>query len=236
MSNNVEHNKIKCNDETFTRGTYNGISVIIRDKDGFINATDMCKQFNKRFAKINENHAWQAYYDEFKREYSALPILGGHTNDQFSYVLNKGLTKELNFLRGTYVDPRLINYIAFWASPKYAITVGKIMDSINDKVHDALKEKELDDTAENAKPVFIEVAKQIAPSVQTHAIEQQCWSVRDKAYELDCWEKDELRTVIENYQRIKEDYEKVKQRLDEQEKKVDEFGIFVKQYHPEFQK
>ena len=53
---NVEQQTFNCNNETFTRGTYNGISVIIRDKDGFINATEMCKQFNKRFAKINENH------------------------------------------------------------------------------------------------------------------------------------------------------------------------------------
>ena len=52
MSNNVEQSKISCNNETFTRGTYNGISIIRRDSDGFINATDMCKQFNKRFKKI----------------------------------------------------------------------------------------------------------------------------------------------------------------------------------------
>jgi cell division protein FtsB len=36
---------------------------------------------------------------------------------------------------GSYVDQRLINYIAFWASPKYAVQVGKIMDQINIQVH-----------------------------------------------------------------------------------------------------
>ena len=229
MSNNVEHNKIKCNDETFTRGTYNGISVIIRDKDGFINATDMCNQFNKKFRKMFENLAWQAYYAEFKREYTTCRNSGECSDDEFLYTINKGIPNDLKFLRGTYVDPRLINYIAIWTSPKYAITVGKIMDSINEKVHEVLKEQELEDKPENAQPVFIEVAKQIAPSIQTKAVEQQCWGIRDSPYKLDCWERDELRTVIEDYQRIKE-------RLNEQERKLDEYGSFVKQYHPEFKK
>ena len=47
--NNVDEVKITCNNETFTRGTYNGIPVLIRDKDGFINATDMCNFFRKKF-------------------------------------------------------------------------------------------------------------------------------------------------------------------------------------------
>ena len=122
---NVEHQIFNCNNETFTRGTYNGISVIIRDKDGFINATEMCKQFNKRFAKINENHAWLAYLEAFKAEYEVLPEMG-----QPIYELKKGMTNDL---RGSYVNPKLINYIAIWASPQYAITVGKIMDEINER-------------------------------------------------------------------------------------------------------
>ena len=40
----------------------------------------------------------------------------------------KGVSNEY---RGSYVDPRLINYIAMWASPRYAVYVGKIMDLIN---------------------------------------------------------------------------------------------------------
>lgn len=27
----------------------------------------MCNQFNKRFKKTFENHAWQQYFEEFKR-------------------------------------------------------------------------------------------------------------------------------------------------------------------------
>jgi hypothetical protein len=110
--------------DTFTTGTFNGISEIQRDKDGFINATAMCKQFGKRFRKIFENHAWQAYLDEFKTEYGVRRNLG-----EPIYELLKGYSNEL---RGTYVHPKLINYIAIWASPKYAIHVGMIMDTINE--------------------------------------------------------------------------------------------------------
>ena len=127
MSNNVEQSIIECNGETFTRGTYNGISVIIHDSDGFINATSMCKQFGRKFAKINENHAWLAYLERFEQEYSTIPEMGG-----WSYQLNKGIPDKLKQLRGTYVNPKLINYIAIWASPQYAVVVGKIMDKINE--------------------------------------------------------------------------------------------------------
>ena len=50
--------------------------------------------------------------------------------DDPMYLLRKGYINEL---QGTYIDPRLINYIAMWACPKYAVYVGKIMDSINER-------------------------------------------------------------------------------------------------------
>ncbi|KAA6359116.1 MAG: hypothetical protein EZS28_045357 [Streblomastix strix] len=36
--------------------------------------------------------------------------------------------------RGTWIHPKLINYVAIWASPKYASTVGEIMDVINERI------------------------------------------------------------------------------------------------------
>ena len=125
----VKNNIIKCNNEVFIRSTYNTINIIIRKKDNFVNATNMCNQFNRRFRKIYENHAWQEYYEEFKQEYYN-ERLGPEMGQVPKYEIKKGYLKEL---RGMYVDPRLINYIAIWASPKYAVYVGKIMDSINER-------------------------------------------------------------------------------------------------------
>jgi len=149
--NNVDQVKITSNDETFTRGTYNDISVIIRDADGFINASKMCDQFNKRFRKLFENHAWQAYLEEFKKEYEVRPETGGPI-----YELKKGYTNEI---RGSYVHPNLINYIAFWSSPKYAVYVGKIMDLINEK--NRLSSKTLEDTIEDLKQQNDELRTQL---------------------------------------------------------------------------
>ena len=64
------------NNSEFITGTYNGIEVIIRKSDVFINATKLCNQFNKRFKKINENHSWQAYYNEFCVDLGVGPEMG----------------------------------------------------------------------------------------------------------------------------------------------------------------
>jgi hypothetical protein len=118
----VEQVKVVSNKESFTRGTYNGISIIVRDKDNYINATAMCNQFGRRFRKIFENHAWQEYVEEFKKEYEV--ALNGTT---YQYILRKGYNSDT---QGTYIHPRLVNYVSIWASPKYAIKAGKIMDSV----------------------------------------------------------------------------------------------------------
>ena len=114
----VKNNIIKCNNEIFIRSTYNAINIIIRKKDNFVNATQMCNQFNRRFRKIFENHAWQEYYEEFKKEYYnkvCRPFRGDIIdNSAPMYMIRKGYSKELE---GTYVDQRLINYIAMWVSP-----------------------------------------------------------------------------------------------------------------------
>ncbi|KAA6369612.1 MAG: hypothetical protein EZS28_034861, partial [Streblomastix strix] len=42
--------------------------------------------------------------------------------------------------RGYYVHPKLINYIAIWASPKYASIVGEIMGVVNERIQVAYQE------------------------------------------------------------------------------------------------
>ena len=228
-NNNIEQLKIQFNSETFTKGTYNSLSIIIRDKDGFVNATYMCQQFNKRFRKIKENQSFRQYFDEFKRIYTTRPKKDRCSDEEFMYRLNAGIPDAQKDLRGMYVDKRLINYITIWASPTYAIRVSLIMDSIDAKVHDVLNEKQLDDTVENATPIIKNIVKSIAPSINTSFEVNFCYGVRDRVDRLDSYERDELNKVINEYQSIKE-------RLNAVEKKVDEWGSFVKIYHPEFEK
>jgi hypothetical protein len=128
MMANLE--QITSNDETFTRGTYNGINIIKRNQDGFINATKMCLQFDRKFKKIFDNHAWREYYEAAREQYMANTV--GPVWDRLMYELKLGVSMVV---RGTYVHPKLINYICFWASPRYAVTVGEIMDTINELGH-----------------------------------------------------------------------------------------------------
>ena len=102
----------------------------------------MCHQFNeKRFKQICENRAWQEYLEEFKIKYMISPEIGKPI-----YELKRGYTIET---RGSYVHPELVNFIAFWSIPKYAINVGKIMDLIIEK--NQLSSKTLKDTIVDLK-------------------------------------------------------------------------------------
>ena len=146
--NNVTQLKITSTDETFTRGTYNGIPVIIHDKDGFINATDMCKhEFDKKFEKIYENYSWQQYLKQFKANYYA---------NQDKEPLYR-LRHHEDEVRGTYVDPRLINYIAIWASPNYASYVCETIDTFHDIIHERLIAQQLQDIPRNVKPLLVKL-------------------------------------------------------------------------------
>ena len=71
-----------------------------------------------------------------------------------------------NEFKGTYIHPKLVHFVAEWVDLEYAFTVSEIMDSINDKVHEELNNKQLPDNVENAKPIFNEIAKSIAPNIQ----------------------------------------------------------------------
>jgi hypothetical protein len=124
MMAQVEQQKVISNFEIFTLGSYNGIEKIIRDKDGYVNACRMVDKLStKKFYRIYDNRSWKEYLAEFR---CARKI------EDISYELRKGYSKDLT---GTYVHPKLINYIAIWASAKYAVTISEIMDNISQQVH-----------------------------------------------------------------------------------------------------
>ncbi|KAI5526460.1 hypothetical protein TVAGG3_0279680 [Trichomonas vaginalis G3] len=208
----------KSNGETFTKGTYNGIEVLRRDKDGYINVTNMCQQFRKDFRKLLENKSWEEYYKAFCEEYTNRRNSAGC----FLYKIHAGIPDEIKQVRGTYVDPRLINYIAMWASPKYCIAVGKIMDSIDKKVHEKLDEEELEDTVENAKPLFEQEVRKMCEKQIEHEHEM-CYGYKDSPYELDQWEQEDLKREFREYELAKIAFEAA-------EKKLKVWGRFVQKY------
>ena len=226
---NKINGRVDGNIETFTKGTYNGIAILIRDKDGYVNATKLAalhsdnKRKNlKRFMKSVEMKEIIEYWKEFEAPNRRLKNESTKEMPEFYELL-----KIANDYRGVYIHPDLIHFVAQWVSIRYSFAVKHIMDQINDKVHEELNKQQLPDTVENSKPIFNEIAKSIAPNIQIN--NSSTWGYRDSPYELDSWEQDDLKRAVDEYKDIKE-------RLLKAEQKIDEWSVFVRKYHPEFQK
>ena len=126
MTKSVDVQQFESNGEVFEIGSYHGISILIRKSDGFVNATKLCNQFEKDIRQIIRTSSWKEFYQVFCEEFGTRVDLHG-----FIYELAEGYTKKC---AGQYFHPKLINYIIFRSSPKYAIYVSKIMDLLNERI------------------------------------------------------------------------------------------------------
>ena len=122
----VQNQKILYKNETFTLSTYNGFKIIIRDSDGFINASDVVRQINKqeKLTKQIKTMFKSVQYKDFENKLKTILSC-----KELKYNLNEVPIQ----LRGSYVHPKIINFVCFWCSPSYALLVGEIMDSINEQ-------------------------------------------------------------------------------------------------------
>ncbi|KAI5539316.1 hypothetical protein TVAGG3_0014110 [Trichomonas vaginalis G3] len=209
----------KSNGETFTKGTYNGIEVLRRDKDGYINATKMAREAGKlnHLNRFLNSAKMQEILEFWLKEYGGAK--SGSTSKQAFYELTKGVINEF---KGIYIHPDLVHFVAEWCSVKYAFYVKDIMDSIDKKVHEKLDEEELEDTVENAKPLFEQEVRKMCEKQLEHEREL-CYGYRDSPFELDQWEQ-------ENLKREFREYELAKIALEAAEKKLKAWGRFVQKY------
>ncbi|KAI5496242.1 hypothetical protein TVAGG3_0797000 [Trichomonas vaginalis G3] len=209
----------KSNGETFTKGTYNGIEVLRRDKDGYINATKMAREAGKlnHLNRFLNSAKIQEILEFWMNEYGGAK--SGSTSKQAFYELTKGVINEF---KGIYIHPDLVHFVAEWCSVKYAFYVKDIMDSIDKKVHEKLDEEELEDTVENAKPLFEEEVRKMCKKQLEHECEL-CYGYRDSPYELDQWEQEDLKREFREYELAKIAFEAA-------EKKLKVWGRFVQKY------
>ena len=205
---------------TFEIKTYNGISIIVNKADGYINASQMCSSNKKLWRQYKNTKSWKQVKEVFEKHYNQ-----GVEKPTPSYYLEKVKPQY----QGEYIHPKLVHFVAEYCSVEYAFIVAELMDSINDKVHETLNEKQLTDTVENAKPIFNNIVNQLAPNDKTAFEEQFCYGCRDSIKSLDSFEQMDLKRDLDEYQLIKE-------RLSVAEKKINEWGSFIKQYYPEFEK
>ncbi|KAI5491300.1 hypothetical protein TVAGG3_1008460 [Trichomonas vaginalis G3] len=209
----------KSNGETFTKGTYNGIEVLRRDKDGYINATKMAREAGRlnHLNRFLNSAKMQEILEFWMKEYGRAK--SGSTSKQAFYELTKGVINEF---KGIYIHPDLVHFVAEWCSVKYAFYVKDIMDSIDKKVHEKLDEEELEDTVENAKHLFEEEVRKMHEKQLEHEREI-CYGYRDSPYELDQWEQEDLKREFR-------EYELAKIALEAAEKKLKVWGRFVQKY------
>ncbi|EAX83695.1 hypothetical protein TVAG_245670 [Trichomonas vaginalis G3] len=209
----------KSNGETFTKGTYNGIEVLRRDKDGYINATKMAREAGRlnHLNRFLNSAKMQEILEFWLKEYGRAK--SGSTSKQAFYELTKGVMNEF---KGIYIHADLVHFVAEWCSVKYAFYVKDILDSIDKKVHEKLDEEELEDTVENAKPLFEEEVRKMHEKQIEHEREI-CSGYRDSPYELDQWEQEDLKREFR-------EYELAKISLEAAEKKLKVWGRFVQKY------
>jgi hypothetical protein len=127
--NNTTTTKKQSKGETFTVGTYNGISILIRDKDGYVNITKLVKEINKREGKNKNlrNFLISEKYNEIVNEWRCVQICTDLEIEVITELVNVD-----NESKGQYMHKELLHFILDWASIKYSFVVKHIMDSINE--------------------------------------------------------------------------------------------------------
>jgi hypothetical protein len=107
------------NDE-YGWGIYGDFRVIIRSKDGFINATKLCALHkSKRFDNWIRNDQSKKLIEYIK----AVPHIRG---TDITQTVEGG---NLPLITGTYVHPHLAPHIASWVSPEFAVKVSQIVNN-----------------------------------------------------------------------------------------------------------
>src|ERR1700730_6278215 len=91
-----------------------GEIVTLRQRDGYINATAMCKAAGKNFADYNRIGPTKAFLQELSAEVG-LPIA----------ELIQSLSGGTPSLQGTWVHPQVAINLAPWCSAQFAVRVSK---------------------------------------------------------------------------------------------------------------
>jgi hypothetical protein len=109
------------NNETFTKCSFNGISILIRNKDNYVNAGKMCRDAGKDFYGLKRGNRWNETVKYWQNEGAANLL---HP----MYELKKGYP----CCQGIYVHKDLIHFVAEFVSLDYSFKVQKIMNAINE--------------------------------------------------------------------------------------------------------
>ena len=99
----------------FIEHEIDGTIIAQRPRDGYINATSMCKRAGKFFANYNENATTQSFLQELSSDIG-IPI-----SELIQTVKSVSDPKS----QGTWVHPQVAIHLAQWLSPQFAVQVTK---------------------------------------------------------------------------------------------------------------
>jgi hypothetical protein len=91
----TSNDTINENNEIFTKGTYNGISILERNKDGYVNPGKMCLEAGKDLYNFTRGERWKNIVKYWEEE--------GSVKLRNPMILKKGY----NECQGTYIHPDL---------------------------------------------------------------------------------------------------------------------------------
>jgi hypothetical protein len=83
--------------------------LLVRDCDGYINATALCKAGGKLFNSYHQNNQTKAYVQALERA-TGIPVL-------------KIIESKKGKNGGTWVHPQVATHLAQWISPEFAVQV-----------------------------------------------------------------------------------------------------------------
>ena len=121
----VNDEKIFSNNESFTKTNYNGIPILVRDKDGYINGSKIAKENgNKQLSRfLNKNTTKEMIQYLKGNNFAILNI---------SYDLHELYKPEV---QGIYIHPDLLHLLSEWVNMEYAYKVTQLMKTLNEKQH-----------------------------------------------------------------------------------------------------
>jgi hypothetical protein len=91
---------------------FKGFNIRVRDTDGYIHATDMCKVGKKRWNDYYTNKRNKEFFEE-------LSTTTGIPKSKLIRTKEGGRKDET----GTWVHPRIATHLAQWISPEFAVKV-----------------------------------------------------------------------------------------------------------------
>jgi HEPN domain-containing protein len=121
--NNIRNIIFEDINDDYSWGNYGDFKVIVMKSNGYINATELCKNATTKTGSKKGFREWKRTINSL----SIIKIIHMYVGIPTDYLLIKISTGQ-NATRGTYAHPDLIPHIASWASTEFAYKVSKIIN------------------------------------------------------------------------------------------------------------